>query len=634
MLVQRILDFIKTLEQESKLIPCDARLYVCLMERFSKRKPADELTPNDLQFLLACYKSRWDSIFDKEDDYTRHTSPINQHWIDLARELAPLAKINYLKILIPTLTNETDLNDFSSLTETVNLFNFYLGEGGKTLYRKLSFCKHLESKQFELSTYRADGRLSIVTIDELTRLKLCKHTQREVSIDSERFNNFWDLLRKKVFVNLGTNGRMPIALLPHLLEIVENYYDYKSKGVNFAFFKKDIKNFFNRMKVFAVADINFLYGIKIEYREDEQYLMDLFIAMNTANDYKDLEYEMKVLSKWMFQFNSELKAKGEELKPLYADLEKMIKEESPFIKTNDFVNCCKLIVSLFTTQFEFSFFFTRQTHSFWDIKNNVFPEALSIFTVLLPAIVANKPKILENAYKDIIQDIVIPARNDKSWYTWLTRNNSVSNWLKLVQNCRLDELDVYWYEPELLLNALLLFNTQNPYLKIRIHHFLDNIIQTYAQNQNELMKQLRVNILFTEFLEGLTENHRKNLFRVISLCNIDQAKSNFLNNCTKHINQRISDLCQSKENTAPNFFASVVKKEGTNTFILPHDAETVEAMILCYKNQLSGLRIEPQKAEIISDYLFSLGQPILTAEQKDQAKNSSRHTLDYIGQYT
>ncbi|PWY53784.1 hypothetical protein DGG96_20475 [Legionella qingyii] len=633
MLVQRILDFIETLEKESPLSPCDQKLRERLLEHFSKSNPTDTLNQDDFLFLLDCYKTRWAAIVD-DDDYMLNPSAINLHWIDLARELGPLTKINYLKILIPTLTNEKDLNDFSSLNETVNLFNFYLGYGGNTLYRKLSFCKHLEKWQFELSTYRADKKLSIVTIDELARLKLCKQTEREVSVDTEIFKNFWDLMRKKVFVNLKARGRMPIALLPHLMELVERYYYLQTNKVEFSEFKKETEKFFHRLYEYQLVDVNFLYGSKIKYKENEEYLLDLFIALHTAKNYSDLDYEIQILGKWLFKYNPDLKATSKELEPIYHELsEEIEKREEPFINTHAFINCCKLVVSLFTTRFELSILVTRQTSSLWDKENTVFPEAYTILTVLLPLIAANKPKALETAYEGIIQDIILPVKMDTGWFPCFTGHKQTIKWFDIVQNCKYHELGVYWFEPERLFNALLLFNTSNESLKARINQFLDDIIQTYAQDENELMKQFRVNVLFTEFLNGLSEHHCTHLLRLIQLCDLDIAKFRFLSNCSKHINKQASRLCQGIESSSPCFFSMPQKGDKVKLFNFS-DVKDVQSMIVDYKNQLYELTIDPKKLEKLSNYLFKIGQPILSVTQKENAKSCDRPVLDYIGQYT
>ncbi|KTC91966.1 hypothetical protein [Legionella cincinnatiensis] len=638
MLVQRILDFIRSIEEADEPILCDVSLCDHLSLYFSKRSPDDNLNKEDIQVLLDCYKSRWDLIIDSDNDYTLNPSSVNQRWIDFARELEPIAKRSYLKILIPTVTNEIDLNDFSPLTETVNLFNFYLGFGGSTLYRKLSFCRHLERWQFVLSTYRnvTDRTLSVVTIDELARLKLCKQTTKKVAIDTEIFDNFWDLMRKKVFIHLSDNGQIPIGLLPHLLELVERYYFLKSNGLDFSVFKKDVKNFFRRLYDYELAAVNSLYGAKIEYKKEEQYLLDVFIDLHTATNFSEMELAIQALSKWLFHFDPELKASSIELESVY---EALSKNERQIVVTNnsqskDLENCCTLLVSLLTTKFKVSTSFTKKSYSLWDKSNEILPELEDIFTILLPLITENRPDSLAQAYRDIIKDIIAPVSADKSWYTWATRSEETVKWLDLVKNRKLNELGAYWFEPELLFSALLLFNTNHQSLKARINLFLDDIVQTYAQDQNDLMKQFRVNILFNEFLMGLSEHHQVNLLRLIKLCDLKTAKSNFLNNCASYINDRLSQLSQlPTETRTVSFFSQLYKLDSAKLFKLPEEKKDVSSMITEYKTQLLSLNLEPKISEKIGKYLLKIGQPILTVAQKEMAKSGSR-PMDYMGQYT
>lgn len=638
MLVQRILDLIRSVEEVEEPILCDVSLCDHLSVYFSKRSPDDSLNKDDIQFLLDCYKSRWGVIIDSENDYTLNPSSVNQLWIAFARELEPLAKRSYLKILIPTLINEIDLNDFSPLTETVNLFNFYLGYGDNTLYRKLSLCRHLERWQFALSTYRnvSDRTLSVVTIDELARLKSCKQTTKKVAIDYEVFDNFWDLMRKKVFMHLRDNGQIPIGLLPHLMELVERYYFLKSNGLEFSIFKNDVKNFFRRVYGYELADVNSLYGVKIEYKETEQYLLDLFIDLHNASNFSELELGIQALSKWLFHFNPELKASSKELESVYDDLSQ--NEKQLVIANNsqngDFVNCCRLLVSLLTTKFKVSTAFTKKTYSLWDTSNTILPELGDIFTILLPLVISNRPDALADAYKDIIKDIITPVSADKSWYTWATRSEETIKWLDLVKNNRFNEIGTYWFEPELLFSALLLFNTNHHSLKARINLLLDDIIQTCAQDQNELMKQFRVNILFNEFLMGLSVHHQTNLLRLIKLCDPKPAKINFLDNCASYINYRLSQLTQlPTETRTVHFFSGLYRLDSAKLFKLLPDKKDVGSMIVEYKNQLLTLNLEPKISEKIGKYLLKIGQPILTVAQKEMAKSGSR-PLDYMGQYT
>lgn len=638
MLVQRILELIRNLREERKLIACDVSLCDFIFSRFSKKALGESLDKEDIHFLLDCYKNRWEAIIDTENDYTLNPSRINQLWIDFARELESSANRNYLKILIPTLINEKDINDFSPLTETVNLYNFYLGYGGNTLYRKLSFCQHLERWQFALSTYRhiTERTLSVVSVEELTRLKLCKHTSKKVTINDESFENFWDLMRKKVFVHLADRGHIPLGLLPHLLELVERYYLLKSSGVDFVLFKAELKNFFRRLHGYEVSDVNALYGATVEYKDAEQYLLDVFIDLQTANNFSEIELSIETLGKWLFHFDSTLKASSKELGVVYSGSLQCDKRIALSCgnQSHALENCCSLLVSLLTTKFRFYTSLTHQSASFWDKSNAIPPELGPIFDILLPLIATNKQEAIAAAYDEIIKDIITPAVNDKSWFTRVIRTESTRKWLESAQKSQLNEMGGCWYPPELLFSALIQFNTNNHGLKTRIHHFLDDLIHTYAQDQNDIMKQIRVNVLFSEFLKGVNEHHRINLLRLIKLCDPRTAKSKFLHNCTLYINDRLSQLSQiPSETRSIHFFPQIYKLDTAKLFSLPEEMKDMSLMIAEYKTQLLALKLEPKISDKISSYLIKIGQPILTVEQKEMVRSGGQ-LLDYMGQYT
>jgi hypothetical protein len=637
MLVQRILDFINTLEKDEKPISCDIALRESISEQFSKRKVDEELSKDDIEFLLSCYKVRWGEIVDGENDYTRNPSAINLHWIVLARELESIANKSYLKILIPSIINENDLNNLSPLTETVNLFNFYLGYGGTTLYRKIALCEHLKTWDFALSTYRSLTlrKLSSMSVEELARLKLCKATSKQVSVGVDNYTNFWDFLRKKVFTHLSDHGKIPLGLMPHLVELIERYHYLKLNGFPFSLFKKDIKNFFCRLYSYDLADVNALYGAKIEYKDNEEYLLDLFITLHTANAFSELDYAIKVLNKWLFNFNPALQPLNKELDSGSVDLDPSgSKHALHKSQALTLTNCCSLLVSLFTSKFEFSAFAIKHNDSFWDKSNNVFSEANTIMMTLLPLVAENRPDALISAYGEIIKNVIAPAKKDSSWSTWLTRDGSASKWLDLVQQELFSKLNVYWFEPELLFVALMHFNTNNPLVRSRVNAFLDDLIHTSAQDKNDLMKQLRVNILFTELLNDLNVNHRTNLLLLIKLCDLKFAKSTFLSNCVMYINERLSQLSQSvPDSAAIHFFPQVRKIDSGKLFDISEGIKDVSTMVTEYKMQLSALSIEPKLLEKMSTYLLKIGQPILTIIEKEILKSSGR-VLDYIGQYS
>ncbi|MGL5742531.1 MAG: hypothetical protein ACRCXC_08250 [Legionella sp.] len=223
--------------------------------------------------------------------------------------------------------------------------------------------------------------------------------------------------------------------------------------------------------------------------------------------------------------------------------------------------------------------------------------------------------------------LLLPANDDNSWYTWLTLLKPTKQWLELVKSCRVSELGAYWFEPELLFTALFLFNTNNQSVKKSINLFLDELIHTYSQDKNDLMKQFRVNILFTEFINKLSEHHRINLLRLIKLCDPKIAKQTFLETCTKHINYRVSQLFP-EESASLQFFPTPRKLNTRKLFKLPDSAKSIAKMVTEFKKQVPSLDIEPKTAEKIGAYLMKISESILSQTQK--TKSGSR-VSDYLG---
>ncbi|HFD2240172.1 TPA: hypothetical protein ACF2PS_003136, partial [Legionella pneumophila] len=95
MLVQDIRRFLDELRESKPIFPCDKRLSTILLERFSHRERQEELTSDDIQFILQCFGERW--IADSESDYLLYPSRANQIWVKLAHEIEPLTDKNYLQ---------------------------------------------------------------------------------------------------------------------------------------------------------------------------------------------------------------------------------------------------------------------------------------------------------------------------------------------------------------------------------------------------------------------------------------------------------------------------------------------------------------------------------------------------------
>ncbi|HAT8180248.1 TPA: hypothetical protein JA361_12510, partial [Legionella pneumophila] len=586
--------------------------------------------------VLQCFSERW--IADSESDYLLNPSGTNQIWIKFAHEMETFTGKNYLQILLPHITNQFDFNNLTPLTETVRLENFYLGYDGRTLYRKRGLCEHLLDSQLELSTCRAlkTKQFEAITVEELTRLYRGKHCSGEFSIDNEKFANFWDFLYKKTFPRMQLKGELPLEVMPQLLMLIESYYDLKISGSDIKLFKAEVQKFFKILYQFELEDINFLYGVKIAYQGKEYYLLELFILINMAQSY-DVDEHLKAIASWLYQFNPTLKAVNKELLPFYTELKLKAKLEShlekglEIRKDNLLYRVKTFLVSLFVTPFEF-FPFSGKTISLWDIKNVIFSEGEEIYNQFAPFLMTNKTDALISAYDKTINEHIIPCQKNKHICKWLTHYQSTLDWYQLVEAGNLSKIDVFWFEPELLLHVLVHLRLNNKSLGERIVNFLDELIHTYAQNNNELLIQLRVNILFAKLLKSLDEPQKRNLILTLQLFDPVEAKSKFLTNCINYVTNRLCQISMHQLYSSSNFFGTYQCIDSKKLLINKADVKQVSAILEAFKEILHSLegRCNPEQLENMLIYLRKISRPILTVAEVEEAQQSAR-VIDYIG---
>lgn len=635
MLVQNILIFIKDLKGIRDLTPCDIHIYNNFVIKFTHRAPHEKLNSSDIQFLMDIFRERWEEIVDSKNDYMLNIQVFNQYWIQLAKDLASFTNKGYLQILLPGITNTVDFNNLSQLTETVRFENFYLGYGNKVLYRKRGLCEHLIDKQFVLSTCRDLGtsKLSPLSVDELARLQSCKQRNGKFSIGEEAFADFWDFVQKKVFPRLQSKGEMRMDLLAHLLGLIEQYYALKTTSANFKFFKQSAQRFFKLIYQNKLDNINCFYGIEIPFKGKNYYLLDFLIVINRSQTYV-LDEHLNAIIEWLYQFHPALKIIYRELEPVYAKLEKVSHRDivrTMAVKESSIDQCLTLILSLFTTEFEY-LPLSGNTISLWDMTHTVFSEASGIFLLFEPLLASNKIDDLIPQYEKIIKEFIKPGGSDLSLYTWITRFKSVKDWYKHVENNSLSKIGVNWFQPELLIHVLLRLTPCDPLISSQINTFLDELIHTYAQDKNELLKQLRVNILFSNFIKRLSSQDRKHLMILTQLYHIDDVKNNFLSNCIYHIANSLSHLTTITDGGSIQFFTGIRRVNISKLIISLREYEHVNKIVDAFKTRVYSpdLHLDTKLLEKLMVYLRTLSRPILTIKEQQEAQSSAR-TLDYLG---
>jgi hypothetical protein len=637
MLVKNILLFIEQLDTFAPLQPYDSSLRSSLFNRFHYQNADKLIDHRDVEFIENCYKERAKKTLDTVTDCLLNSDDINQLWIKFAEEIAVFAQKKYYQILFPNITNTIDFNNHTPLEETARPVNFYLGHGGKTLYRKRGLCEHLIKNEFMLSTYRdfPQSKLSALTVEELTRLKFCTRTNSYFMINDESFTSFWDFLEKKSFPRLKERGKIPLYLLPHFLSLIEQYYKSKTAQADYDLFKKAATIFFDLLSTGKLVNINYFYGLRIFYQDREYYLLDFLIAINKSQHY-ELDDVFNSLLIWLYQINPALKSTLPVLDSVYASLDahgssastsSCLLTSTPNDKLHQ---CYALIVSLLTTSFEI-WPFTAGTISLWDRKNRVFPEAVVIFQYFFYALNQNRSEDLLTIYSEIYETYFNPAPLELDLFSWLTQIHSITRWYQLVGQGKLSKIDVHWYEPELLLHSLLHFKPSSKCVSTYINLFLDELVHTYSQSSNDLLKRFRVNILFTDLLKKMDQSDKTNLKILLQLYPLEEASSKFLDNCAQHIGSRLASLSVNHPGGALHFYTVVQKPKSSTLVLSSSEFHQVSGIIDAFKVALGSptIKIAPKLLEQMVTFLRSLSRPILTVGEIEGAQNSAQ-VADYL----
>lgn len=656
MKVQRISEYINELRKDAIQAKCDAALLDKIHTYFLSKPSETLLGRPDIVFLIECFAMRWQAVRGNDHDYTLSNSPIELTWANLAKELGKYADIPYLKILMSTIVNDKDPHDGSELTQTETMTNFYLANQGTLLCRKRSLCDYLLDHELKLATSRRLDTAVVFTLEEISSLKRCKvnscfsietkgESQTEIHEKqtlTEYFTSFWDFLQRKVFASSSSVGELPISFFTPLFELVECYISLKIDGKEFSSFQKKASEFFEHVYNSATTEVNSLYGHRVFYKEREHHLLDVLIAIFDATQF-NLEQEIFVITRLLFSIDPELETKSslvklfyleEQKKPLHTSEDEFKKPVyTPENEVKAYINCCRLLVSLFVTKFNLGIFVYKGQDIFtWDQENEIPDEFYGIYTSLLKVFNSAKPNYINTYYNVISSEIAVLEGDNTPWVK--IRTGSSCNWLKNAHTSSLAEIDGYWYPTELIIHRLLKFIQTDSTFKKQITDFLDELVTTYAQEQGGFRKELRVNILFSLFLSKLSEQQRHTVVTFMTSddsVSADGIESDFLNNCIVHINSRLVELGYHQPlDKFPSFFRGEPGYE-----IAPSLVVGVKNLIEVIENYATKLELGHLDNEVqgkIRRFLFDLKNPILSCADKNESIKESETRVDPIGQ--
>ena len=322
MLGIRLLEFIGQLRSNEFLAERDQSLLKRFDEQFSSLKPDDMLSVAQLQFIQQVFSERFRKIVDTEDDYTFNSRGHNEYWVIFSHHLADAMGKSFLQILMPSVTNAVDPNNFAKHVDDRELSHFFLGEDGKTLYNINGFLDHLHKKQSfsTYNTYKENRKYTprLLSVRELLRIRSKRHAPA-IEVCGESFDSVWECLTRRVFPELQKTGELPRQLLPLLLELVDFYFAERSKIDFQRNFLQIIFSFSKHLQECSIDDANCLYGQKIHVGETTHYLLNILLDC-VQGDHTTMPSKMEGIARWICQYDASLTGKSLELGPLYAAL--------------------------------------------------------------------------------------------------------------------------------------------------------------------------------------------------------------------------------------------------------------------------------------------------------------------------
>lgn len=609
MLIQRINKFIADLRSTNNIYDLEAQ--TLFHQYFKDKDPNTDLTATDQNFILTHFFSRWRRYKHSDMNYTLQAEGDNLLWIELAKELALVVKKSYIKILFPDIEIATDPISKELLSDTINTDSLFLGYGDRTLYRKKSLCKFLIQSDYVLSILRSNSSgSSIVSVEELTRLKLCKRSIRgEFSIGATHFSSFWDFLELQVFSKLNPANELPLLLIPNFILLIEHYFIFKKEARPFNVFKKELIVFFEFLYKNELKLVNHFYGLRLG-AERNQRLLDLLISLNTAQDYSIDDKLIQIL-RWLFTINPKLKL--ESFSSMYPEI--VIEPLKPLIQ------CKLLLLSLFTFKFECPLWDARII-SLSDKTNKVISAVAGVYNKFEPSIQADNIDGLLRVYNEVLSQ---PEDHFKgscvSEVFSFVFSPVTTPWFDHIKAGSIANIGIDWYDPKLLIHGLVRFSSSNLYVSSLTDIFLDELVHTYCQGMSKLEGQLRINILFTEFKEKIKgTSEYKLILLALELYSSQDYKSSFLPNCTYYVGSRLKKI-DVISSGSPTLFPTTQKMDSVTLKTAELEIRNVSQIISIYKEQIKMVA-NAELYEKLLAYLQGLCTPILTHREIEEVERS------------
>ena len=541
--------------------------FLQLKETVLKGSSITEALVNKIKVL---YALAWDEFVDTSEDYLRPGGVINQAWITLAQHLAGagLVHSNYYKLLIPTLSHDTDCITLQKLTMNA-LPNYILSEDG----RELVFLRNAIDHHIHNGTFYNCNHEEPKPFTSKEKLRI-RHSSQEfadyIAYAEEKKEE--SVVYKKTIMKLFE--LVEGSLYPVGLSLGNDYSTTQMSSaerayINFLKFVEDLpeperNNLYKQHILFHGKLVTFAEVMKEILAKDAciavwgQFFVKLIV------DYAPYIKFSKAL---------EIKADIDTLRLCSA--KKVFRDYANISDSEAQRRLLIIIASLMTHSFKYVPF-TGISLYVGDCINTVTVTGNEIFQLLENCMMVNNFDDARFVYASLMENIVKPALVAEGFLTSMVRYTDTRLWLQTIDDHSIFEPEnAIFFKPDVLISVLWAYIKKNSRNKSSIEPLLDQIVITLAQNHNDYFKWLRINIKFSEFLNTQTSTFRTQLLARLRGTQETENQSVVIEHITDFVIHRLASQIASdpiryyyffKENNSINsiVYNSVTKLLKTN----------------------------------------------------------------------
>ncbi|WP_419419343.1 hypothetical protein ACNVED_12530 [Legionella sp. D16C41] len=483
-----------------------------LKEKLAKIKQyirrIDQLNAYLVQEIVELFTLRWQEIIDTPLDYTRLIDGANESWISLAQYLEGaqllnfLSPPNYYKLLIPTLTHETDFISGEKLT-VYPLTHYILAEQGD----ELIFLPNCVSNFTYRKTFYNCNHFKPFTAVEKERIKHSLPHFVRCFNEAEEENHDIPVSRKTV---LEVKKLVEGTLYPEGLylgnDITASQLDYAENS--YKEFLKYLNNLPEEEKLNLLSQTILFEGRKITFLEVLEQVLDKGECLVVYAQYLlkfVLDYDPFV----RFPVEWEHKVRIDTMRPqseqkVFSDYDHISDEEA--IK-----RILILGVSLMTHTFKY-LPLTGVSFSLWDCSNTITKTGNDIMNLIKKPIFSGDFTQARFIYASLMESVIKPAFISDGYRVTFLRYPDTIAWLStIIDGSLFRQSSITCFEPDTLLSVLWSYKDKSSKIMPQIENFLEEIISTLLQTQNDYLKWIRINIKFSEFVKEIPKEESEEL---------------------------------------------------------------------------------------------------------------------------